>query len=82
VKIAAGEGPLDQRGGPFIVALESEEALFEFSQRREIVGCENLPLNDGEIDLDWVEPTGMDRGVDEDGIGPLNSLSRSRECPP
>jgi len=37
MKIAAAEGPLDRRGGPLIVALESEEVLCEFSQRREIV---------------------------------------------
>jgi len=49
------------------VALEGKEPLFEFGQRREIVGRENLPLHDGEIDFDLIELT----GVDQDGIGPF-----------
>ena len=53
------------------MALEGEETLLEFGQRREIVGREDLPLNDGEVDLDLIEPTGVDRSVDEDGIGPF-----------
>ena len=71
MKIAAGEGPLEGRGSPLIVALEGEETLFEFGQAREIVWRENLSLDDGEIDLDLIEPTGVDRRVDEDGIGPF-----------
>jgi hypothetical protein len=57
------------------VALEGEETLFEFGQRREIVGRENLSLNNGEIDFDLIEPTGVDRRVDEDGIGPVVTQS-------
>jgi hypothetical protein len=53
------------------VALEGKKTLFEFGQRREIVGREDLPLHDREIDFDLIEPTGVDRSVDEDGIGPL-----------
>ena len=51
--------------------LEGKETLLEFGQGREIVGRENLSLNDGEIDLDLIEPTGVDRRVDENGIGPF-----------
>jgi hypothetical protein len=47
------------------------ETLFEFGQRREIVGREDFPLHDREIDFDLIEPTGVDRSVDEDGIGPF-----------
>jgi len=53
------------------VAREGQEALFKFDQRREIVGREDLSLNDREIDFDLIEPTGVDRSVDEDGIGPF-----------
>jgi len=53
------------------VVLECKEVLFEFGQRREIVGREDFPLQDGEIDFDLIEPTGVDRSVDEDGIGPF-----------
>ena len=67
LKIATGESPLEGRCGWLIVALEGKEPLFEFGQRREIVGRENLPLHDGEIDFDLIELT----GVDQDGIGPF-----------
>jgi hypothetical protein len=50
------------------VGLKSERPLFEFGQRRDVVVGENLPLDDREEDLDLVEPTGMDRGVDENCI--------------
>ena len=53
------------------MALKGEKALFKLNEGREIVGGEDFPLNDREIDLNLVEPTGVDRGVDEDGVGPL-----------
>ena len=73
VEIAAGEGPLEGRCRPLIVDLEGEEALFEFGQRGEVVGREDLSLNDREIDLDLVEPTGVDGSVDEDRVGPFGA---------
>ena len=71
MKIAAGEGPLEGRSRPLIVALESEETLFELGQRREVVGGKDFSLNDREIDFDLVQPTGVDGSVDEDSIGPF-----------
>ena len=53
--------------------LESEQTLLEFGQRREIIRRQDLSLHDREIDLDLVEPTGMDRSVDEDRVGPLGA---------
>jgi len=32
----------------------------------EIVGRQNLALDDGEADFDLIQPTGMNRGVDQD----------------
>ena len=53
------------------MALKGEKALFKLSEGREIVGREDLSLNDREIDFDLVQPTGVDRSVDEEGVGPL-----------
>jgi len=53
------------------VALEGKETLFEIGQRRKIVRREDFSLDDREIDFDLVEPTGVDRSVDEDGIRPF-----------
>lgn len=58
--------------------LESEEPLFEFGQRREVVRREYFPLYDGEIDLDLVEPTGVDRSVDKDRVGPFGAEAFDR----
>jgi hypothetical protein len=42
----------------------------------EVIGCQHLPLDDGEIDLDLIELTGMDRGMEQDdtGIGLMQPL--------
>ena len=53
------------------MALESKKTLFEIGQRREIVRREDFSLDNREIDFDLIEPTGVDRGVDEDYIGPF-----------
>ena len=64
-QVSAGESPLKGSGGLLVVVLEGEQTLLEFEQGGEIIGSEDLALNDGEVDLDLIEPTGMDRGVDE-----------------
>jgi hypothetical protein len=55
------------------VGLESHETLFEFGQRREIIGSEDLALEDRKVDLNLVEPTGMDGSVNEDGVRPMGA---------
>src|SRR4249919_3274899 len=71
VQVAAGESPLERRSRLLVMALESQEALFEFDQRGEVIWCEDFSLNDGEIDLNLIEPTGVYRCVDKDYVGPL-----------
>ena len=73
MQIFAGEGPPEGGGTTFVVGLESQQPLFELGQRTEVVGGENFSLNDRQVDLDLVEPTGMDRGVDQNGVGPLGA---------
>jgi hypothetical protein len=70
VQVDAGEGTLKGAGGLLVVILEGEQTLLEFSARGEVIGSEDLTLNDGEIDLDLIEPAGMDRGVNEHDRGP------------
>ena len=53
------------------MALKGKKALFEIGQRGKIVRREDFSLDNREIDFDLVEPTGVDRSVDEDGIGPF-----------
>jgi len=73
IEIAAGEGPLEGLGGLLIAILESHELVLERGEVRKVVGREELALDDGEIDLDLVEPAGVDRSVDEDDVGPFGA---------
>ena len=42
-----------------IASLELKKTDFEFEQRFEVVGHEELALNDREVDLDLVEPASV-----------------------
>jgi hypothetical protein len=66
-------------GCPFARSvLKVEKALLELGKRGEIIGSEYLPLGDGEINLDLIEPAGMNWRVHEDGIGPTGSNAFDR----
>ena len=75
VQVPAGEGPLERFGAALITDLESDQAAFEAGKIGKIAWRERLALNDGEVDFDLVEPTGMDRRVDQDEIWPFGSQS-------
>jgi len=55
------------------VILEAEQPIFEFAERRKIVGCKNLSLDDREVDLGLVQPTGMDGGGHQGERRPLGA---------
>ncbi len=65
MEIVAGEGPVEGRCRALVMGLKSEQALFEFLQRGEVVWREDLSLNDREIDFDLVEPASVDRCMNE-----------------
>jgi hypothetical protein len=73
--MATRECPLKGRRSSLVVGLECQQALFQFDQGGEIVGRENLSLNNGEVDLDLVEPTRVNWGVDEQGVRPFGPQS-------
>src|SRR5215204_2284628 len=77
VEIIAREGPLEGLGGLLVVLLEPHQLFSKRGEVRKIVGRQQLALDDGEIDLDLVEPTGVDRSMDEDDIGPFGAQSSS-----
>ena len=65
-EVGTGEGPLERFGGKFVALLEAQETILDLGEAGEIVGGEDLSLDDGEVDLDLVQPTGMNRRVNED----------------
>ena len=62
-----------------IAALECNQAAFECREIGEVAWREELALNDGEGDLDLVEPTGMDRCVNQDNVWPFGSRLAGRD---
>ena len=43
------------------------------AKEREIIRSEDLALDDRKVDLNLVDPTGMDGRVNEDGVRPLGA---------
>lgn len=68
VQVLPAELPFKGLGRRFPVVLKIEESLRQNVQVWEIAGRQNLPLDNGEVDLHLVEPTGMDRRVDQDQL--------------
>jgi hypothetical protein len=56
--------------------LEAKEAVLELAEGDEVIGRQNLALDDREIDLDLVEPTGVDRRLDENETRPGDAQAR------
>src|SRR5262245_1650637 len=69
-EIAAGESPLERLGRGDVVLLEAQEPLTDGAERSEVIRCEDLARDDGEIDLDLIEPAGVDGSVDEHELRP------------
>src|SRR5919106_5208270 len=68
-EVLAGKGPFKRGRRLFVMVLEAEEAILDFGQRGEVVRRQHFALDDGEIDLDLVEPARVDRRVDENEAG-------------
>jgi len=52
-----------------VVTPECQQALHQLLQGREIVGRQDLSLEDREIDFDLIEPTGVNGPVNEHQVG-------------
>ena len=69
----ARESPLERGSRFFITLLKIHEALLQVGERGKIIGREHLSLDDGEIDLNLIDPAGMNGGVYQKGVGPAGS---------
>src|SRR5215469_5889327 len=68
-EVGPGEFPFEGGGDGLIVALEAQESVYDGLKRGEVVGDQDFTLNDRKIDLDLVEPAGVDWGVDQHQVG-------------
>src|SRR2546425_3005473 len=72
-QVLAGELPLEGLSHPLVLAVESKQAIPQRRKRRKVVRREHFALHDGEVDLDLVEPAGMNGGVDRDDRRPATA---------
>ena len=70
-QVLSGEFPLEGLGDLFIVFLKTKNPFRQIGKGKEVVGREYFSLEDGEIDFDLVQPTGMDREMDDNDLRPL-----------
>ena len=61
VQVLAVVVPLERRSGEVVAVLEAEDAFGEVVQVAEVAGLDRFALQDREVDLDLVEPRGVDR---------------------
>ena len=71
-EILSCEPPLEGFGDGLVVTPECQQALRQLLQGREIVGRQDLSLEDREIDFDLIEPTGVNGPVNEHQVGVLD----------
>ena len=82
VQVEPGEAPFERRGDCAVAVTEGEERRRERLERGEVVGVEDLALNDAEVQLDLVEPGGVDRRVDDPDLRPALAEPRFRARTP
>jgi hypothetical protein len=69
-EVVTGELPFEGCGHFLVAALESVQARGNFGQVLEVIGAEYLSLDDREVHLHLIQPTGVDRHVDEHEVRP------------
>ena len=74
----SGEFPLEGPGNLLVVFLKGSYPLSEIDKGKEVIGREHFSLEDGEIDFDLVQPTGVDGEMDNNDLGPLALKSIDR----
>ena len=73
VKVTASKGPLEWPCSPLIARLEGQQAPFKVGPVGKVARRKEFALDDRKVDLDLVEPTGVDRRMDQNNIGPLGA---------
>ena len=73
VKVTTSEGPLEWPCSPLIARLEGQQAPFKVGPIGKVARSEEFALDDRKVDFDLIEPTGVDRRMDQNDIGPLGA---------
>src|SRR5437016_2053395 len=67
-QVVAGEFPFERFSDELVVALKALELVGQHFQGTKIIWGQDLSLDDREVNLDLVEPTGMDGAMDHTEI--------------
>lgn len=68
-EVIARKSPIEGRRHALVVLLEAQQSILDLIEAGEIIGSEGFALDDGEIDLDLVKPTGVNRTVNGNQVG-------------
>lgn len=77
-QVAGRESPLETRCQLLVVFLKSHQTVLKFRERGELLRREHLSLDDGKVNFDLTQPTGMNRGVDGDDARPRGLKTMNR----
>src|SRR6266481_2806682 len=70
VQVGRGEFPLKRGGDLLVVVLEGQQSCLRLGEAGEVVRGQEFALDDRKVDLDLVEPGGVDGQVDQVQGGP------------
>ena len=62
-RIGTGEFPFKRLGNGFEIAFQALHSISELRKRFKIIWCKNFSLKNREINLDLIQPTGMNRAM-------------------
>ena len=68
-EVVSRESPLEGRGHVFVVLLEAQQSILDLLDAGEVIGSKCFALDDGEVDFDLVEPTGVHGAMYGDQVG-------------
>ena len=68
-EVLTGELPFEGPRSGLPVILKIQKTFGDGIEIGKVIGCQNLPLDNREVDFDLVEPTGMDGGMHERQAG-------------
>ena len=77
MQVTARKGPFEWFGGPLVASLEGHDVPLQIGQALEVARGKQLALNDREVDLDLVEPTGVNRRMNQNDVGPSGTKAIS-----
>src|SRR5262249_10046798 len=80
-QLPAVEFPVERAGLAVGQRLVQPQTLLDLRQADKVVGRQDLPLDDREVNLHLVQPTGMDRRVNQNGPGGRLGQAADRRLP-